>query len=544
MKQKLFTLLTLLLSTVAVSAVTTWDWTGISYSSDNDTELSGHTDYWTYDSSNKRYDNVTTYSKEVLTYDGTNESTKTTGLKFTISAAAGIKIGQKRIWINGDNKIFIPTTADDIVSISWASSGGDTPRGIGIEGGSISESESGAKNVAMNTEFTATGTEVTLTAKDGALYIYSIVVYSPSEAVEAPTFSIAAGSYYPTTTVALSCATDGATIYYKEDSSKFYDDYSKITSSYSSARNYTSAATKYVSAYAVKNGVKSSISKALYTIVALPTPTPNIPAGEYNHALTLKFTNSLLSNGVIRYTYTTNGNTPSSVSSSSTAYNDAEGISVTSGTFKIKAKTYDTSGAKYSSEFSATYTISIPENESYTTSASGYTAVTSGNALDFSGVAGLTAFIAKDAPTASSVTLTKVTKVPANTSFILYGTPSTLYSIPVLTSGDTDDVSGNLLEGDVDLTTTLAANAGYILSGGQFHPCSEGTLAKGKCYLAVPYSEAHPLDIVFDEGQTTGIQNVNTSTLNNAEYYNLAGQRVVQPTKGLYIVNGKKVIIK
>ena len=34
------------------------------------------------------------------------------------------------------------------------------------------------------------------------------------------------------------------------------------------------------------------------------------------------------------------------------------------------------------------------------------------------------------------------------------------------------------------------------------------------------------------KGQTDGI------------YYNLAGQRVAQPTKGLYIVNGKKVVIK
>ena len=28
------------------------------------------------------------------------------------------------------------------------------------------------------------------------------------------------------------------------------------------------------------------------------------------------------------------------------------------------------------------------------------------------------------------------------------------------------------------------------------------------------------------------------------EYYNLAGQRVAQPTKGLYIINGRKVVIK
>jgi hypothetical protein len=28
------------------------------------------------------------------------------------------------------------------------------------------------------------------------------------------------------------------------------------------------------------------------------------------------------------------------------------------------------------------------------------------------------------------------------------------------------------------------------------------------------------------------------------DFYNLAGQRVAQPTKGLYIQNGKKIVIK
>jgi len=30
----------------------------------------------------------------------------------------------------------------------------------------------------------------------------------------------------------------------------------------------------------------------------------------------------------------------------------------------------------------------------------------------------------------------------------------------------------------------------------------------------------------------------------NSVIFNLAGQRVAQPTKGLYIVNGKKIVIK
>ena len=42
--------------------------------------------------------------------------------------------------------------------------------------------------------------------------------------------------------------------------------------------------------------------------------------------------------------------------------------------------------------------------------------------------------------------------------------------------------------------------------------------------------------------ETTGIQSVDSGKLTVDSYFNLAGQRVTQPTKGLYIVNGKKVI--
>jgi len=43
----------------------------------------------------------------------------------------------------------------------------------------------------------------------------------------------------------------------------------------------------------------------------------------------------------------------------------------------------------------------------------------------------------------------------------------------------------------------------------------------------------------------TGIEDaVNSEEIKVKSYYNLNGQRVNQPTRGLYIVNGKKVIIK
>jgi hypothetical protein len=48
----------------------------------------------------------------------------------------------------------------------------------------------------------------------------------------------------------------------------------------------------------------------------------------------------------------------------------------------------------------------------------------------------------------------------------------------------------------------------------------------------------------FDD-ETTGVDDVRSKMSDGrSEYFNLAGQRVAQPTKGLYIVNGKKYVIK
>lgn len=53
---------------------------------------------------------------------------------------------------------------------------------------------------------------------------------------------------------------------------------------------------------------------------------------------------------------------------------------------------------------------------------------------------------------------------------------------------------------------------------------------------------ASRLDVVFEDGDVTGLTEVRGQKAEVSDYYNLNGQRVAQPTKGLYIVNGKKVI--
>ena len=45
-------------------------------------------------------------------------------------------------------------------------------------------------------------------------------------------------------------------------------------------------------------------------------------------------------------------------------------------------------------------------------------------------------------------------------------------------------------------------------------------------------------------GQTTAIETVNREPLTVNQYYDLSGRRVSQPTKGIYVKNGKKVVIK
>ena len=74
------------------------------------------------------------------------------------------------------------------------------------------------------------------------------------------------------------------------------------------------------------------------------------------------------------------------------------------------------------------------------------------------------------------------------------------------------------------------------------------TLKSLRCYFTVPATPVTPArSLTFDvdeEGGTTSINTVQGSGVMVNGYYNLAGQRVAQPTKGLYIVNGKKVVIK
>ena len=159
---------------------------------------------------------------------------------------------------------------------------------------------------------------------------------------------------------------------------------------------------------------------------------------------------------------------------------------------------------------------------------------------------------------ASGTSITKsdaLDNVPGSTGLLINGTAGETYTIPVLASSETS-TTGNLMKPCVTATTVnYNDNAGYnyVLMNNsgtpEFQKIVSGTYSSanvgaGKAYLALTEDPGSRALSLFDD-ETTALQEIQAKgVIENGQFYNLAGQRVAQPTKGLYIVNGKKVIIK
>ena len=85
----------------------------------------------------------------------------------------------------------------------------------------------------------------------------------------------------------------------------------------------------------------------------------------------------------------------------------------------------------------------------------------------------------------------------------------------------------------------------YIVSGGIFKKASGGNAIKAfRAYLRQrDVSNAKTVSMLFED-ETTGIAELKDNVVMPTVYYDLQGRRVADPSKGIYIVNGKKVIIK
>lgn len=65
----------------------------------------------------------------------------------------------------------------------------------------------------------------------------------------------------------------------------------------------------------------------------------------------------------------------------------------------------------------------------------------------------------------------------------------------------------------------------------------------GKAYLEVPEGNTHAAKFFGLDGEATGINSVKTAKADGA-YYTLEGVKTTKPVKGIYIHNGKKIVVK
>lgn len=147
--------------------------------------------------------------------------------------------------------------------------------------------------------------------------------------------------------------------------------------------------------------------------------------------------------------------------------------------------------------------------------------------------------------------------VPAGQAVVIKASDSDEVTFTVTPQAGEADAESQLLGVDAATTITetgfkyykltLNANKDAGTAGFYFDKNSNGgtqiNAAANKCYLRIPAAQAAKSAFVFGE-ETTGINAVSNEQMATDKVYNLSGQRVQKATKGIYIVNGKKVVVK
>ena len=154
--------------------------------------------------------------------------------------------------------------------------------------------------------------------------------------------------------------------------------------------------------------------------------------------------------------------------------------------------------------------------------------------------------------------------VPAETGVLLESrsgasTPADFYYAIGEKDNVTYSLSNNILEGvtvkDTKKQSSTSDPIFAMTTAGIFKPLKIGTdrtipVHKAVARPKVTLSGSAKVMFVFDEDGSAinvvnGIENVeNTTTTDNNVYYNLQGQRVDNPQHGVFIHNGKKVVLK
>lgn len=189
------------------------------------------------------------------------------------------------------------------------------------------------------------------------------------------------------------------------------------------------------------------------------------------------------------------------------------------------------------------YTVAAP---TVTISSAGYATYSWSQPLDFDATPGLTASMVTSND-GTSVYLKPIRKAPAHTGVVLKGEPGTYTLVP--TTEPTEDVSHNLLKATYFTGAVTTDGTFYVLANktngvGFYKLASGGQVGANKAYLV--YSGAAGAKDFFGFDSTTSIQGTTTATSAPTDIYSLTGVKMVGKSlpKGIYVVNGRKVVVK
>ena len=148
----------------------------------------------------------------------------------------------------------------------------------------------------------------------------------------------------------------------------------------------------------------------------------------------------------------------------------------------------------------------------------------------------------------TTVTLTEIADkvITAGQAVLLMKTTADAVELTPCAAASKDDYSGNDLEG-VDEDTAKEPSFDYYVLSYQnsklsFYKYSGTTLGANKAFFKISANSSREFFDIL--GGTTSIEGLKNGRIEELKFYDLNGRRVENPTKGIYIVNGSKVVVK
>lgn len=272
--------------------------------------------------------------------------------------------------------------------------------------------------------------------------------------------------------------------------------------------------------------------------------------GKYNYCtsspgLTASSDAKVAASHALSITFNSSSNIVISAHNNSFQYN--------SGTFRFYAAGTQTAVYLYKKvEEQAVY--SLGKSHPITITTAKYATYCSDEGLDFS-TTGVTVYKAKVSDGVVRLTEIEGGIVPPGVGVLLYKDVDVaeLVNVPVKKTSNT--IEDNELVGLVAKTAVPWTSDGkynYILQKdgegqAKFFKATGANLIGNRAYLHTAYeaaATAHALEIDVNNNQATAIKQIKRSDANVGNCYNLNGQRIARPQKGINVVNGHKVVVR